>query len=466
MKKLNERQIALDIILGIKAGQPAHIALQNMDENLDKQSRSFITQLVYGTLENFLYIDYIISEFTGRPVSKLKPLIAGVLEISVYQIIFMDSVPDHAVVNEAVKLTLNSPQRGLKGFVNGVLRNITRNKDKLPFPEGDEKRALSLKYSIPEFIIDIISDTLHYDEIISSPPDEQFAAMKDLRQERAYLADHQSKIKTNDVLHMTETVLKGLRTRRPLTIRCNTSLITPGDLEKCLSEEGVTVCRNDILPDHTFSISGYDSIDRLKSFKEGLFYVQDTGSILSGEVSGFKPGEKVLDLCAAPGGKSIGAALAGATVDSRDVSTAKTDLIRANVSRMKLKNINVSEGDATVFDPDLEDRYDAVIADVPCSGIGIIGRKPDIAMRLKAEDIDSLTALQQKMIENASRYVKKGGRLIYSTCTVNKAENHENAGYIERPGLKKVFERQWLPGTDGETDGFYTCVFVKKQDSA
>ena len=417
MAKTNEREIALNIYLDIKAGRPAHIALQNMDAHLDKQLRSFITQLVYGTLEKYLYIDFIISEFTGKPVSKLKPFIAGVLEISVYQLLFLDSVPDHAVVNEAVKLTFNSPQRGLKGFVNGVLRNIVRNKDKLPFPEGDDRRALSLRYSIPEFIIDIISD---------------------------------------------ERVLKGLRARRPITIRCNTSMITPEDLEKRLQEEGVAVSRNDILPEYAFSISGYDSIDRLKSFKEGLFYVQDTGSILSGEASDFKQGEKVLDLCAAPGGKSIGAALAGAVVDSRDITTAKTDIIHANVSRMKLANISITEGDASVFDMSYEGLYDAVIADVPCSGIGIIGRKPDIAMRLKKEDIDSLIKLQQKITENAVRYVKDGGRLIYSTCTINKAENHDNAVLMEGSGFKKIFERQWVPGADGETDGFYTCVLEKK----
>lgn len=462
MAKTNEREIALNIYFDIKAGHPAHAALQNMDERLNKQSRSFITQVVYGTLENFLYIDYIISEFTGKPVSKLKPFIAGVLEISVYQLLFLDSVPDHAVVNEAVKLTLNSPQRGLKGFVNGVLRNIARNKDKLPAPEGDEKRLLSLRYSIPEFIIDIISDTLRHDENISCLHDGHSGAMENLRQETAGFADQRGKAEGDDSLHMTEAVLKGLRTRRPITIRCNTSLITPEDLEKRLHEEGVTVCRNDILPEYAFSISGYDSIDRLKSFKEGLFYVQDTGSILSGVASGFKPGEKVLDLCAAPGGKSIGAALAGAVVDSRDVSKVKTDLIRANVSRMKLANIDVSEGDASVFDPLCEGIYDAVIADVPCSGIGIIGRKPDIAMRLKKEDIDSLIKLQQKITENAVRYVKDGGRLIYSTCTINKAENHDNAVLMEGSGFKKIFERQWVPGADGETDGFYTCVLEKK----
>lgn len=429
MVNINERKIALDILMDIKKGVPSHNALQNMASYgrgviSDKRSRSLITRLVYGTLENYLYLDFLISEFTGKPVSKLKPLIATLLEMSVYQLMYMDNIPGHAIVNEAVRIVQNSPQKGLKGFVNGVLRNIARNKYDLPEPSGGEDHMLSLKYSIPGFIIDIID---------ANP----------------------------GVSGRIETVLGGLRKKRPVTVRCNTSLVTPCELKERLRSEGVTVQSDGQYPDHALFISGFDSIEALRSFKEGLFYVQDIGSILSGEASGFRPGERVLDLCGAPGGKSIGAALKGAMVEAGDVSEAKADLIRENIRRLRLGNINVNVRDATVFDPDLEEGFDTVICDVPCSGIGIIGRKPDICINLTPEKINDLVLLQRSILETAVRYVKPGGRLIFSTCTINSRENEDNGSFLENKGLKTVFEKQWIPGIDGDTDGFYTKILKK-----
>ncbi len=487
MNKTNERKIALDILTDIKNGVPSQTALQNMavyvkageipvrisdrskarekkaghtnPADLDKRSRSFITRLVYGTLENYLYLDFIISEFTGKPVTKLKPFIATLLELSVYQLLFMDSVPEHAVVNEAVRIVQNSPQRGLKGFVNGVLRNIARNRDNLPEPEGEEKQKLSVKYSVPDFIINIISDELHMLE----------------HNNRSYITDSEhnsSKLRDfpadtlpgndADTLHeKTETVLRALRETRPLTIRCNTSLITPDKLCERLVSDGVNVRQDEDLPEYLMFISGFDSPVSLDSFKEGYFYVQDTGSILSSTVSDFKPGERVLDLCGAPGGKAIGAALAGAVVETGDISEAKTDLIKQNIARLKLNNISVNVRDALSFDPSLENGFDAVICDVPCSGIGIIGRKPDICMNLTSERIESLIPLQRSILETAVKYVKPGGRLIFSTCTIDHRENEENGKLLEEMGLKTVFEKQWIPGIEGDTDGFYTKILKK-----
>ncbi len=439
---MNERKTALDILTDIKKGVPSQTALQNMPAYMkegarpEKKTRSFITALVYGTLENYIYLDHIITVFTGKPVNKLKPFIATLLEMSVYQLIFMENIPDHAVVNEAVRIVERSPQKGLKGFINGVLRNIARNRNDLPAINGDGLCRLSLEYSLPDHIITMISDTL----------------------DRYGGSDNKTEISLNP---KTGEVLAGLRKRRPLTIRCNTLLITPSELEEKLKKEGVTVTKDPVLPGYAFNITGYDSIDSLQSFNDGLFYVQDTGSILSGEASGFMPGEKVLDLCAAPGGKTIGAAMAGAVVESKDISIHKTGLIRENVRRLKLKEVSVSEADAAVFDPELEESFDCVIADVPCSGTGIIGRKPDIALHLQPDGIKELVSLQRDILKNAERYVKKGGRLIYSTCTIDYLENKDNARLVSVERFEKIFERQWFPGIDGDTDGFYTAVFKR-----
>ena len=544
MKKINERKICVDIYADIKKGAPSQTALQNMESytgidsrqgkkgnaddlnnGIPKHSRSFITRVVYGTLENYIYIDYIISEFTGKTVSKLKPFIRNVLEISVYQLIFMDSVPAHAAINEAVRMVASSPQRGLKGFVNAVLRNIERHKNSLPEVRGDEIKRLSVRYSVPEFIIRVISDTLEKLDFMNFAGDDRkkesapVSPVSDLAQDAfaqastvcnigksaSFRASEKinigesvpsSSIPVNDncenksgltgasgspisltehveshctpekaqnsPLHQaTEGVLKGLRAHRPVTIRCNTSLTSPDRLKKLLSQEGVSVGEIDTLPDYVMTISGYDSISGLKTFKDGLFYVQDSGSILSGAVSDFKPGEKVLDLCGAPGGKAIGAALAGALVQTGDVSEAKVSMIQENIARLKLQNINAHIRDACVYDPSLEGAFDAVICDVPCSGIGIIGRKPDICMNLTPEGIRSLTELQKSILKNAVKYVKPGGRLIYSTCTINVRENHENGRFPEAYGFEPVFEKQWLPGVTGTTDGFYTKILKK-----
>lgn len=483
---INERQIAVNILMDVKRGEAAGSCLQKMTFWEDKRARSFITQLVYGTLENYIYIDFIIDHFSKKPVNKMKPFISAVLEISVYQLLFLDNIPEHAVVNEAVRIVEHSPQRGLKGFVNGVLRSIARAEETIPEPDGDVRHRLSVKYSVPELVVDVIWGSVrqsegvpHTQAQVPSVLDDKTSLVRDditdsvwgdrgemsFRTERSECEESPVGVDNAacnpDRDNRLEDILRGLRQRRPLTIRCNTSLITPEDLRRRLETEGVSVSQRECYPKYAFAISRFDSITGLEAFKEGLFYIQDISSMLSGEVSDFKKGERVLDLCAAPGGKSIGAALAGAIVEGRDRTEEKTALIRENVKRMKLNNITVKTADACVYDDSLAEGFDAVIADVPCSGIGIIGRKPDICLHITAEGMEDLIVLQRKILDNAVKYVKPGGRLIYSTCTINSRENTENGIWAESLGLIPLFEKQWLPSFDGETDGFYTKIFKK-----
>ena len=312
-----------------------------------------------------------------------------------------------------------------------MLRSVASGLEKVLLPDAEEDFAgyLSLKYSIPEWCIRMWQ--------------------KDFGDEKA------------------EAIAKGVRKKSPLFIRVNNVLISAKELIERLEEEGVRVEKRQDLPPYVLTISRLDSIAVLDSFKKGLFYIQDLSCILSGEMYGLKEGDKVLDLCAAPGGKSINAALllseiGGGSVTSCDVSNEKTALINENIQRMKLRDIKVLRSDATVFNKDFEGVFDVVIADVPCSGLGIISRKPDILLRLKEKDTDKLSDLQKKIIDNGTRYVKKGGRFIFSTCTLNKKENENNVEYIRNKyNFKELCIKTEFPGGQDGGDGFFTAVFSK-----
>lgn len=432
---INERKTALDILLCVKQkNEPIARCTDrafHARDITDKRSRAFITQLVYGTVENMIRLDHIIDTFAKVKVKKMKPKIAAILELSVYQIIFMDSVPVSAACDEGVKLAKKEGLAGLSGFVNAVLRSVVAGSEKVPFPDAKEDLTvyLSLEYSVPEWCIKMWQS--------------------DFGDEKAW------------------EIAKGVRKKRPLFIRVNTDLVSAKELTERLEKEGVKVEKRPDLPPYVLTISGLDSIAALDSFKKGMFYVQDLSCILSGEMYGLKKGDNVLDLCAAPGGKSINAALllsemGGGSVTSCDVSDEKTALINENIQRMKLQNIKVLRSDATVFNNEFEGAFDVVIADVPCSGLGIISRKPDILLRLKEEDTDKLSDLQKKIIDNGIRYVKKGGRFIFSTCTLNKKENENNAEYIKNNhNLEELCMKTEFPGRQEVGDGFFTAVFRK-----
>ncbi len=433
---VNERKAALDILLCVKERhEPLPFCRDRIFDARDikeKKSRAFITQLVYGTIENIIRIDHIIDAFSKIKTQKMKPKIAALLELAVYQIIYMDSVPVSAACDESVKLTKKTGFAGLSGFVNGVLRSIADGFDKVSFPDeqDDLVKYLSLEYSIPGWCVSL------------------------------WLRDY-GKEKTKEIA-------EGTRRKSPLFIRTNTADLSADELKDRLEAEGVTAQHIPVGPDFVFSISGLDSVASLESFKEGCFYVQDLSCILSGEMYGLKKGDNVLDVCAAPGGKSINTALmlqglGGGKVTSCDVSEDKTSLIKENIQRMNIKNIIVEKRDATVFNENFKEAFDVVIADVPCSGLGIISRKPDILLRLKETDISGLSRLQKKITDNAVKYVKEGGRFVFSTCTLNKEENEKNVEYIkEKTGFEEVCFKTVFPGDNDGGDGFFTAVFRKK----
>lgn len=391
-------QILLDVEQNKKFLQDAlHTTLKRY-QYMKKQERAFLTRLCEGTVERQIYLDYVIDAFSKTKIKKCKPVIRVILRMAVYQICFMDSVPKEAAVNEAVKLARKKGFHQLTGFVNGVLRNIVRNKGAIQLPDEAKEPVLylSVRYSMPVWLVEYLLEYYSYDVA---------AGML-----HAFLED------------------KGTY------IRINRSRCQADEVIRALQAKDIKV---EPLPYMTYGlkISGYNYMLRVPGFKEGYFAVQDISSMLAGEVLSPKPGSVVIDLCASPGGKTLDAAdrllAAGSgTVIARDVSREKLLKIEENRERMGFDNVNVSVGDGTVPDEMLFEKADYVICDVPCSGIGVIGRKPEIKYRLTEKQLDDLVVLQRKILENAWRYLKVGGSMIFSTCTLNPKENEENFRWL------------------------------------
>lgn len=452
---VNIRAVVLDILTEIeKEGEFSHITINNAllkYQYLDRTQRAFINRLSLGTIECRIEMDYILNQYSKTPVNKMKPLIRRIMRMAVYQIIYMENVLDSAACNEAVKLAAKRGFTGLKGFVNGVLRNISRNKDNITYPDKakETKKYLSVKYSMPEWIIELWNTNMSYEEI--------------------------------------EDILAGMRKDKKTYIRCNTLKGSTDYIKKILEEEGVTVTEVSGLS-YAYEISGYDYLTALKSFNEGLYQIQDISSMMAGEYVKPSTDSLIVDVCAAPGGKSINAALklAEAAYDNkdipesgiskevlkgitgrviaRDVSDYKASLIDDNVARLGIPYIDVEVHNALEFDEELEGKADIVIADLPCSGLGIMGRKPDIRYNITKEKIDDIISLQRDILKVVSRYVKTGGTLVYSTCTINRAENEDNADWIcNTLGFSKDGEyRQMLPSAKADNDGFFVAGLIKK----
>ncbi len=407
---VNTRELILNIIMeydrdGVTKPSLLKDVLDKYDY-LDTRDKAFIKRVVEGCIERQIQIDYVLNSFSKTRVDKMQHFIRNLMRMSTYQILFMDSVPDSAACNEAVKLAQRHKFTGLKGFVNGVLRNISRNKDKLSYPDREEDggvKYLSVFYSMPEWICSMWLDWYGFDR--------------------------------------TEEILKFFLEPRPTVIRLNTTkLLSDKDADltaavdsyaKELEAAGVVVRKSPILP-YALELEKTDNIRFLPGFDEGKFFVQDVSSMLVTEIAAPAPDQVVVDVCAAPGGKSLHAAekVSSGTVLSRDVSDRKCELIRENTERLGFDNVKVENHDARVHDRNLENKADVLFLDLPCSGLGIIGRKNDIKYNASRKGLVDLSKLQWEIIKTAWDYVKPGGTLMYSTCTVNKAENEEMVARI------------------------------------
>lgn len=427
MTKNSDRYTSFLILKDIFAsGAYSNISLRSELNKLDsEQSKSFVTKLVYGVVERKLYLDYIISKLSSTKLSKIDIDILIILEMALYQIIYMDKVPGSAAVNEAVKLTKTINKR-LAGFVNANLRNFLRNKDDLVKVDiSDELERLSVEYSISkEFLDNLKSD---YDN---------------------------------------ETLLNFLKRsmdERLLNIRINTKKTNKNDLEALLNKFNIKYEESDISID---SLIIYDKVsDVIKSlFSQGYISFQDATSASLQDHIKLNKGDRILDLCAAPGGKSMHMAekLLEGSITSCDIYEHKIKLLEKEAARLGLDNIEFKLNDALKLNKDFVDVFDKVLIDVPCSGSGIISRKPEIKYQIGIKELKELNQKQWKILNNAKNYVKKGGLLVYSTCSILKMENE----YI----LKKFLEEnkdftleeyiKHMP-TEKINDGFFISYLRK-----
>ena len=422
----NTRELALDMLLAIdRDGQYSHLVLRDVLDKyqyLSKQERAFLTRLTEGTVERMLTLDYVIDQFSKTKVKKMKPLIRELMRLSVYQIMYMDGVPDAAVCNEAVKLARKRGFSGLSGFVNGVLRSVARGWKDVTFQNE------SVRYSVPEWIID------------------------------GWNADY-----GRDV---TEKMLEAFMQPAKITVRTNTQKCTPEELKDRLSQEGVTVEAIEGIS-YAFALSGFDYLAGLGSFQDGWFYVQDISSMTVAHAADPKKGDYIIDVCAAPGGKSshLAELLDGSgMVEARDLTEYKVGLIEENILRHDLHNMKAVQQDATLFDEASVEKADILICDLPCSGLCVIGRKSDIRYKMTAEKAHDLAVLQQEMLDTVWKYVKRGGKLIYSTCTIHKEENEDNvAAFLQKhPQFTLVEQRQIFP-MEG-SDGFFVAKMIRSTD--
>ena len=408
----NIREIVLDTLLALEREQGySHQLIRGVlhkYDYLDIRDKSFIKRTTEGAIERRIELDYHLDHISSVPTRKMKPLIRCLLRMSAYQMLYMDTVPDSAVCNEAVKLAGKRGFRSLKGFVNGVLRNLSKQKDRLPLPDRKREpvKFLSVKYSVPVWLVEL------------------------------WLSEYDEEI--------TETLLQGLSEIQPVSLRFPSGRPEAewGNRVEKLKSAGVDIKGSPYLP-YIYLVEHTDNISLLPGYDEGEFTVQDVSSALAVEAAQIKDTDFVMDVCAAPGGKSILAAEKAGRVLARDVTQAKTALISENIRRMGAENIQVQVYDATVFDEQYCGKADVVFMDVPCSGLGVMGKKRDIKYRMTPEDIKSLVGLQRRLVDNSWRYVKPGGTLIYSTCTIDSEENEAMVRYIAR---KLPFEPVSLEG--------------------
>lgn len=399
-------------------------ALKKYAAVLSKRDAALATALIGGVLQNQSMCDFYLAHYSKVRLKKVKPRILDVLRLAVYQMVWMDRIPNSAAVNESVRLarSLCHADPRTASYVNGLLRTIARNIETLPQPNCETKAEYySLRYSHPRWLTELYL--------------EQFG----VKQTRLLLeADNES---------------------APTVLRVNTLKTNTDTVRARLEAQGVCVHAHETIP-NCLTVSGTGSLEQLDVFQEGLVTVQDGASQMSVYALDPKPNSRVLDCCAAPGGKSFFAAERmenTGSVTSCDIYTHKLDKIREGAQRLGLTNIEAQLQNAAQFRPEWEEAFDYVLCDVPCSGLGIIRKKPEIRYK-NAAALESLPEIQLAILKNAARYVKKDGILVYSTCTVLRRENEE----IVKAFLQSTpqFEKQTfsLPVCEQPVDGSVTLL--------
>ena len=443
---MSAREAALLTLVAMerqKAWSNGHLKKVIQEQRLDRRDAALATRLCFGVIQNRMLLDHYLQQYSAMKLSKMESKVRNNLRLGLYQMLFMTKIPVSAAVSEGVKLTkkhCKNPRAG--GMVNGILRNLARHLDELPtLDRGNPVAYLSLLYSHPQWLVEEWSQQLEAGEL--------------------------------------EELLRWDNSEPPVTVQVNTCRFQTSQVAAALEEEGMTVTAQPWLPD-CLVLTGTGDLTQGRAWQTGMFYPQDPAARLAVLAAGLLPGNKVLDACAAPGGKSFAAAMTmgdQGELYACDLHAHKKALIEAGAARLGLGSITAQVLDARKPRKGWEGTFDTVLADVPCSGLGVIRKKPEIRYKPQ-EELAGLPALQGEILDNVAHYVKPGGVLLYSTCTLRPQENEAvvRAFLASHGGFS--LEGFRLPGPMGEqpegvctlwpqrlgTDGFFLAKFRRRED--
>lgn len=430
------RELALKILYKIDKEQAYSNIVLNEEvkqnrQNLNEKDIGLISEIVYGVTTWRLTLDEIIKKYSKIKLKKISPWILNILKMGIYQIIFLDKIPKSAAVNESVNLAKRYGHASSSNFVNAILRKIEKTDFEELFKIEDNVERISKTTSMPEWIIE--------------------------------------KLLKNNTINEVEQICKNSNFRPQITIRINKLKTSKGELKTELKKQNVEcedIYVNEKLIEDFMILKKIRNIENFDLFKNGYFTVQDISAGLTAKILNPKPNEVVLDACSAPGGKTTYMAELmenKGLIEAWDIHQHRTKLVEQNAKRLGIDIIKTKVKDASIYDETLNEKFDKILLDVPCLGMGVIKRKPDIKWQRKKEDVEEITKIQKIILEKCSKYLKHGGKLVYSTCSILKEENEDVI--FEFVGKNQDFII--VPNTtinivpDKNKDGFFICKLKK-----
>lgn len=425
---IGAREVAVNTVMQVFENKAySNIVLNNnlSQCNLADKDKALATELVYGTIKYRYAIDKILKTFLEKKFDKTDKYILNLLRVCIYQLRYLDKIPEFAAVNEGVNLAKTNVSVGASKLVNGVLRSYLRNKNKDYYNKENINEKLAFSYSFPQWMVKLFIE--QYGEVVG------------------------------------EKILDGLNKRPAVTVRVNS---TKGDFEQVfheLEKNEYNVEEGSICPEAIRIVRG-KSVEENPLFKKGAITVQDESAMLVAPSMDLKEHMTILDLCSAPGGKTthIGELMNNTgKVLAFDIYEHKLRLIEENTERLGLSNISLSILDATKYEESLSEKADSVLIDVPCSGLGIIRKKPEIKYNKNAKELQEIVKIQRKIMTNAAKYVKQQGVILYSTCTLNKEENEENIKWFINKNPEFTVEKVYFGKSDNiiyHEEGFATIL--------
>ena len=398
-------------------------------KNLTEKDIGLISEIVYGVTTWRLTLDEIIKKYSKIKIKKISPWILNILRMGIYQIIFLDKIPKSAAVNESVNLAKRYGHASSSNFVNAILRKIEKTDYEEFFQIGDDIERISKITSMPKWIVE--------------------------------------ELMKNNEIKKVEEICKNSNIKPKITIRVNSLKINKQELIKKLKEKGIECNEPQEKVDDFLILEKIKNIENIDEFKKGYFTIQDISAGQTARILNPQPGELVLDACSAPGGKTTYMAELmknKGKIEAWDIHEHRTKLVEQNAQRLGINIIETKGKDASLYDESFKEKFDKILLDVPCLGIGVIKRKPDIKWQRKLEDVKNITEIQKKILYNCSKYLKKNGVMVYSTCSILEKENQdivdeflkENNEYYIRPEETRNIL------TNEEKDGFFICKIYRK----